>query len=224
MRENGCFGCHEIAGIKSGREIGPDLRLEPQPALEWLSPTEQDKAKADPLNPPGTYRKVGPSLRRIAEKTNEEWARRWIQQPRGFRPDTKMPHFYNLSNDSQRPRRPAGRPEGLPRGRDPLHRPLPVRGEHAGLNGADTYRLALKGQITELEDRLEYTPLDDKDRKALAEATHKLADLALLSAPHRRRRSTSWPKVSATHRTSCSSAARNRPTWSRKSRSWKPRP
>ena len=108
VRENGCFGCHEIAGIKSGREIGPDLRLEPQPALEWLSPTEQDKAKADPLNPPGTYRKVGPSLRRIAEKTNEEWARRWIQSPRGFRPDTKMPHFYNLSNDS------ANGPDALP--------------------------------------------------------------------------------------------------------------
>ena len=29
VRENGCFGCHEIAGIKSGREVGPDLRLEP---------------------------------------------------------------------------------------------------------------------------------------------------------------------------------------------------
>ena len=55
VRENGCFGCHEIAGIKSGREVGPDLRLEPTPALDWLTPTEQDKAKADPTNPPGTY-------------------------------------------------------------------------------------------------------------------------------------------------------------------------
>ncbi len=73
-----------------------------------MSPTEQDKAKADPLNPPGTYRKIGPSLRRIAEKTNEEWARRWINSPRGFRPDTKMPHFYNLSNDS------AEGPDALP--------------------------------------------------------------------------------------------------------------
>src|SRR5262249_50405941 len=34
VRENGCFGCHEIAGIKGGRPVGPDLRLEPTPALE----------------------------------------------------------------------------------------------------------------------------------------------------------------------------------------------
>ena len=29
IKENGCFGCHEIAGRKGGRQIGPDLRLEP---------------------------------------------------------------------------------------------------------------------------------------------------------------------------------------------------
>jgi len=54
----------------------------------------------DPANPPGTYRKVGPGLRRLAEKTNQEWTRKWIQNPRGFREDTKMPHFYNVSNNS----------------------------------------------------------------------------------------------------------------------------
>ncbi len=27
VRENGCFGCHEIAGHKGGRSVGPDLRL-----------------------------------------------------------------------------------------------------------------------------------------------------------------------------------------------------
>src|SRR5262249_50505203 len=49
--------------------------------------------------PPGTMRKVGPSLFRLAEKTNEEWVTRWIWSPRGFRPDTKMPHFYGVSNN-----------------------------------------------------------------------------------------------------------------------------
>ncbi len=30
IRENGCFGCHEIKGVdQSGRRIGPDMRLEP---------------------------------------------------------------------------------------------------------------------------------------------------------------------------------------------------
>ena len=100
VKENGCFGCHEISGIKSGRPVGPDLRLEATPALELLSAADQDKAKADALNPPGTMRKVGPSLRRVAEKTNEEWTRKWIQSPRAFREDTKMPHFYGLSTNT----------------------------------------------------------------------------------------------------------------------------
>src|SRR5262249_27589546 len=102
VRENGCFGCHEISGQKGGRSIGPDLRLEPAPALQYLSAAEQEKLKSDPLNPPGGLRKVGPSLRRLAEKTNQKFTREWVLEPRGFRPDTKMPHFYGLSNNDDK--------------------------------------------------------------------------------------------------------------------------
>lgn len=101
IRENGCFGCHEISGSKGGRKVGPDLRLEPNPPVDSLSPTERAKLYADPANPPGAMRKVGPSLRRINDKTNEEWVRKWINSPRGYRPDTKMPHFYNLSTNNK---------------------------------------------------------------------------------------------------------------------------
>jgi cytochrome c2 len=101
IRQNGCFGCHEISGIKNGRWVGPDLRLEPNPPLESLTPAERARATADPLNPPGTFRKVGPSLYRISEKSNEDWAEKWIRAPREFRPDTKMPHFYGLSNNDE---------------------------------------------------------------------------------------------------------------------------
>lgn len=100
VRELGCFGCHEIAGMKSGRWVGPDLRLEPDPPLESLSPEDRLKKLADPTNPPGTYRKVGPSLARIAEKSNETWARQWIKAPRDFRPDTRMPHYYMQANNT----------------------------------------------------------------------------------------------------------------------------
>jgi mono/diheme cytochrome c family protein len=101
IRENGCFGCHEISGQKSGRQVGPDLRLEPNVLpLEALTAAERTAARADPLNPPGTYRKVGPSLYHISEKTNEEWIRKWLRSPRGFRLDTKMPHFFGLSTNS----------------------------------------------------------------------------------------------------------------------------
>ena len=183
VRENGCFGCHEISSFSKGREVGPDLRLEPSPALDWLSPTEQDKAKADPLNPPGTYRKVGPSLRRIAEKTNEEWVRRWVQSPRGFRPDTKMPHFYGLSNDSK---------DGLPDDQKDFpaaeihsiaHYLLTESNRH--LEGKDTYRVVMEERLKELQDQLKQGPLDEKDRKELADVTHRLGDLGLLSIPTR---------------------------------------
>ena len=100
VREAGCFGCHEISGIKSGKEVGPDLRLEPMPPLDDYTSLERVKMLSDPLNPPGSMRKVGPSLYRLTEKTNERWTRRWISSPRTFRPSTKMPHFYGLSNDA----------------------------------------------------------------------------------------------------------------------------
>lgn len=98
IKENGCFGCHEISGTKAGKAIGPDLRLEPYPPLEDLTPAEANKIEFDAENPPGTLRKVGPSLYRLSEKTNAEWTAKWIRSPRGFRPDTKMPHFYGTSN------------------------------------------------------------------------------------------------------------------------------
>lgn len=100
VRENGCFGCHEINGMKGGRSVGPDMRLEPHPPVEAFTPAERARDFGDPLNPPGALRKVGPSLARLSEKTNPQWVLQWLSSPRSFRPDTKMPHFYNLSNNS----------------------------------------------------------------------------------------------------------------------------
>src|SRR5262249_52317023 len=101
VKDNGCFGCHEIAGLKAGRRVGPDLRLEMSPPLEAYPAGERAKLLSDPLNPPGAQRKVGPSLRRISEKTNADWMAHWVRDPRNFRPDTKMPHFYGLSNNDK---------------------------------------------------------------------------------------------------------------------------
>ncbi len=183
VRENGCFGCHEIASIKSGKTVGPDLRLEPSPALEYLTPAEQEKAKSDPLNPPGTYRKVGPSLRRLVEKTNQEWTRKWIHAPRNFREDTKMPHFYGLSNDSE---------DVLPE----EQKKFPATEINAityylftesqgNLKGNDTYRTTLKKQLQALQEQLKKEPLNVKSLKELEDTTRKLTDVALLSVASR---------------------------------------
>ena len=101
VRDNGCFGCHEIAGRNGGKSVGPDVRLESSPPFEELTAVEQARVDADPDTKPGNMRKVGPSLYRLAEKSNPEWTAKWIRAPREFRPDTKMPHFYGVSNNDK---------------------------------------------------------------------------------------------------------------------------
>ncbi len=75
VRENGCFGCHEIEGFDlDGRRAGPDMRLEPA----------------------GTMRKVGPTLRDLGGQFHREFLPDWIRDPTHFRPTTRMPRFYGL--------------------------------------------------------------------------------------------------------------------------------
>ena len=92
VRKFGCFGCHEITGFDGTNPIGPDLRLEPA--------TAQQKAAidADPNQVAGRMRKVGPSLAHVSLKTSADWLARWIRKPSDFRPTTRMPQFFDLSN------------------------------------------------------------------------------------------------------------------------------
>ncbi|MFL5242765.1 MAG: c-type cytochrome [Gemmataceae bacterium] len=172
FKENGCFGCHEVAGIKSGREIGPDVRLEPIPPLDALTAEEQVKLKADPLNPPGAMRKVGPSLYRLSEKTNQDWARKWIMSPRGFRPDTKMPHFYGLSTNS---------PDVLPDDQKNFpnaeihsiaHYLFQTSEEY--LQGKDPFRVLGETRKKELEEKKNNNTISDKEKTELVEITRRL--------------------------------------------------
>lgn len=45
---------------------------------------------------PGQYRKVGPSLRYVKAKNDEQFLYSWIKEPKSFRPSTKMPQFFGL--------------------------------------------------------------------------------------------------------------------------------
>ncbi|HXG11553.1 MAG TPA: c-type cytochrome [Gemmataceae bacterium] len=187
VREHGCFGCHEIAGIKGGRPVGPDLRLEPNPPLEAMTAAERTKMLADPLNPPGKMRKVGPSLYRLVEKTNADWVRKWILSPRGFRPDTRMPHFYGLSNN---------RPDVLPEDQ----KDFPAAEIHAithylfhesraYLGGKDKYRRdteerrrQLLQKEKELKEKQANATLSERERKELIELERRL-ELAAVPTP-----------------------------------------
>ncbi len=92
IQKYGCFGCHEIHGFDGGKPIGPDLRLEPS------TEEEAKKIAADPTQKAGQERKVGPALRHLKSKTTEEWVAYWTAEPKRFRPTTKMPQFFDLSN------------------------------------------------------------------------------------------------------------------------------
>ncbi|MFM9023833.1 MAG: hypothetical protein ACKON7_00575, partial [Planctomycetaceae bacterium] len=45
---------------------------------------------------PGSFPKVGPSLRHAASKLNFDWTYAWLRNPQEFRPSTKMPRFFGL--------------------------------------------------------------------------------------------------------------------------------
>ncbi|HZN58857.1 MAG TPA: hypothetical protein VFD71_12330, partial [Planctomycetota bacterium] len=44
------------------------------------------------------YDKVGPSLAHIADKADLAWVYKWIRNPSHFRPSTRMPRFFDLTN------------------------------------------------------------------------------------------------------------------------------
>lgn len=45
-------------------------------------------------------RRPGPSLEHVALKTTPEWAYNWVMDPKSFRPNTPMPKFFNIANNS----------------------------------------------------------------------------------------------------------------------------
>lgn len=92
VKTYGCFGCHDIAGFDGTKIVGPDLRLEPATA------EEADRIAKDPLQVAGKMRKVGPSLRHSASKSDQGFIAYWTEEPRRFRPTTRMPQFFKLDN------------------------------------------------------------------------------------------------------------------------------
>lgn len=95
VEQYGCYGCHEIHGYDSGEPIGPDLRLEPQTA------EQAEKIASDPSQIAGQLRKVGPSLAHVANKTSQDFVRYWTEEPKKFRPTTRMPQFFHLIENGQ---------------------------------------------------------------------------------------------------------------------------
>ena len=91
VAESGCVNCH-AGGVWTAKsdtqEVGRELIA------------HMGCYGCHTINLPGFtgLRKAGPSLLRIAGKTNPGWAYKWIEAPRQFHPTTWMPHFFNQEN------------------------------------------------------------------------------------------------------------------------------
>lgn len=104
-----------------------DLRAEVYDALERDSESEEPVLSSEShslaqslkdMDHPGTLRKTGPSLRYVGSKLDEAFLLDWVQQPRHFRPDTRMPQFFGLWDHLEG--------EGLEAARE--YEPIEIRG------------------------------------------------------------------------------------------------
>ncbi len=73
VKSVGCMGCHAI----ERDEVKPDVL--------------QARNRGEAPDPVAWERRFGPDLSRIGSKARPEWIYQWIQNPRQYNPDTRMP-------------------------------------------------------------------------------------------------------------------------------------
>ena len=120
IEQLGCWSCHKMRQLETYTthhvaagedfdsickfyEVDPDEvrklnSLPPQPTL---------RVGQDLTIPIRTLSKLGPSLFKVAGKTNKEWVRKWLENPVAFKPNTYMPRFWGLDNNQDTPDRNA---------------------------------------------------------------------------------------------------------------------
>jgi mono/diheme cytochrome c family protein len=91
MVEASCIKCHQgVARIPEGNKINVSRSLFIEYGCHGCHLT---KGFED-------LPKVGPDLRHVSSKLNKEWAFKWIQNPKAFRPTARMPRYFGNSNNS----------------------------------------------------------------------------------------------------------------------------
>ncbi len=89
--EAGCFKCHSSeANIKGADKLTYGLTLIEQSGCYGCHNIQKYEDKS----------KNGPSLKRLNEKVDKKWARKWAWDPKGFRHNTWMPAFFMQTNNS----------------------------------------------------------------------------------------------------------------------------
>jgi len=102
--EAGCFQCHsQETRIQGADKLSLGLALIDKAGCYGCHNMEPFKDHA----------KRGPDLGKIASKANKDWLFRWIKDPKGFRPTTWMPAFFNQTNSND--------PEAVKRNDQEIH-------------------------------------------------------------------------------------------------------
>ncbi len=112
IEQLGCWSCHKMRQLEtySTHHVAPgedfdsickSYEVDPDEVRKINSLPEEPVLKVgqDLSLPVRTLRKVGPSLYKIAGKTNKDWTRKWLANPVAFKPNTYMPRFWGLSNN-----------------------------------------------------------------------------------------------------------------------------
>ncbi len=104
IRDFGCTGCHTIKNLFV------------TPGLPRATGTDPGRDFTTPA--PGTlttqgFRKVGPDLTHVADKTDPGFVYRWVMNPNSFRIDTRMPSFYRRREHDES-YQPVVGPDGKP--------------------------------------------------------------------------------------------------------------
>jgi mono/diheme cytochrome c family protein len=120
IEQLGCWSCHKMKQLETysthhvaaGEDFDSickfyDVNADDVRRLNNF-PQEVSLTVGQDVNIPiRTLRKPGPSLYKVAGKTNKEWARKWLADPVAFRPNTYMPRFWGLDNNKDTPDRNA---------------------------------------------------------------------------------------------------------------------
>ncbi len=118
IEQLGCWSCHKMKQLEtySLHKVAPgesleeicrayDVNLADVRRLNNLPAGAPLKVGSELNIPLRTLRKPGPSLYKIAGKTNKDWTRKWLADPVAFRPNTYMPKFWGLDNNQHTPLR-----------------------------------------------------------------------------------------------------------------------
>lgn len=89
--EAGCLKCHSgNMPIKGAEKLSLGMAIVERAGCFGCH--QMDRWEGKP--------KSGPNLKKLASKTDKDWAYRWIRSPRSFRENTWMPHFFGNTNNN----------------------------------------------------------------------------------------------------------------------------